>query len=304
MELIGQRWRSAARRVCRVTRARRASRGAVARAQARGPIAARRPALYGVGCCRACTGLLQPPASCLGPVAQWLEPTAHNGLVGGSSPPGPTIFRWAWRQSARLPGGNDVWRQPSTRLRDAAGHSCSGHASLRHERAHTRVEPAWGLGSLGIEPRHVLVHRNPLALMKSLQGRDGMTPGFAALVWLRHVLDVELPRATRRGWWSRMKISSIIRLRSCAGSARRWTSPGPIKLKAPPPRLSLLFGKTCNTRNRRPPRRLPESRTGYRRFRTRWRPWRNLALAHYRRSIASERISNVVSMSSPRWRKL
>ena len=27
---------------------------------------------------------------CGGPVAQWLEPTAHNGLVGGSSPPGPT----------------------------------------------------------------------------------------------------------------------------------------------------------------------------------------------------------------------
>src|SRR5437763_4570377 len=26
----------------------------------------------------------------VGPVAQWLEPTAHNGLVGGSSPPGPT----------------------------------------------------------------------------------------------------------------------------------------------------------------------------------------------------------------------
>lgn len=25
-----------------------------------------------------------------GPVAQRLEPTAHNGLVGGSSPPGPT----------------------------------------------------------------------------------------------------------------------------------------------------------------------------------------------------------------------
>jgi hypothetical protein len=27
---------------------------------------------------------------CAGPVAQWSEPTAHNGLVGGSSPPGPT----------------------------------------------------------------------------------------------------------------------------------------------------------------------------------------------------------------------
>ncbi len=25
-----------------------------------------------------------------GPVAQWLEPDAHNGLVGGSSPSGPT----------------------------------------------------------------------------------------------------------------------------------------------------------------------------------------------------------------------
>jgi hypothetical protein len=27
-----------------------------------------------------------------GPVAQWLEPTAHNGLVAGSSPAGPTTF--------------------------------------------------------------------------------------------------------------------------------------------------------------------------------------------------------------------
>ena len=26
-----------------------------------------------------------------GRVAQWLEPTAHNGLVGGSSPSSPTI---------------------------------------------------------------------------------------------------------------------------------------------------------------------------------------------------------------------
>src|SRR3954449_2775399 len=27
-----------------------------------------------------------------GPVAQWLEPAAHNGLVAGSSPAGPTIL--------------------------------------------------------------------------------------------------------------------------------------------------------------------------------------------------------------------
>ena len=33
-----------------------------------------------------------------GPVAQWLEPTAHNGLVGGSSPPGPTTHSLANRR--------------------------------------------------------------------------------------------------------------------------------------------------------------------------------------------------------------
>ena len=27
-----------------------------------------------------------------GPVAQWLEPAAHNGLVAGSSPAGPTTL--------------------------------------------------------------------------------------------------------------------------------------------------------------------------------------------------------------------
>jgi hypothetical protein len=31
-----------------------------------------------------------PASEGVGPVAQWLEPTAHNGLVGGSNPPGPT----------------------------------------------------------------------------------------------------------------------------------------------------------------------------------------------------------------------
>ena len=37
-----------------------------------------------------------------GPVAQWLEPTAHNGLVAGSSPAGPTMFYLSFsRRSAR-----------------------------------------------------------------------------------------------------------------------------------------------------------------------------------------------------------
>jgi hypothetical protein len=34
-----------------------------------------------------------PAPERIGPVAQWLEPTAHNGLVGGSNPPGPTMHR-------------------------------------------------------------------------------------------------------------------------------------------------------------------------------------------------------------------
>src|SRR5262249_53922496 len=51
----------------------------------RGAIAARGRALYGVQ-----VGLPAPER--IGPVAQRLEPTAHNGLVGGSSPPGPTMI--------------------------------------------------------------------------------------------------------------------------------------------------------------------------------------------------------------------
>ena len=39
----------------------------------------------------------QPAVDChgivVGPVAQWLEPAAHNGLVGGSSPSRPTKYK-------------------------------------------------------------------------------------------------------------------------------------------------------------------------------------------------------------------
>jgi hypothetical protein len=49
-------------------------------------IAASRPPLYG----ERATPMPPGRRARLGPVAQWLEPTAHNGLVGGSSPPGPT----------------------------------------------------------------------------------------------------------------------------------------------------------------------------------------------------------------------
>lgn len=35
-----------------------------------------------------------------GPVAQWLEPTAHNGLVAGSSPAGPTTVSLSYSLKA------------------------------------------------------------------------------------------------------------------------------------------------------------------------------------------------------------
>jgi hypothetical protein len=46
-----------------------------------------------------------------------------------------------------------------------------------------------------IEPRFLLPIRNPLAVIASLRDRDGMQPGLAALLWLRHALDAEF--ATR-----------------------------------------------------------------------------------------------------------
>lgn len=47
------------------------------------------------------------------------------------------------------------------------------------------------LAELGYKCHCVLVLRNPLGVIASLARRDGMTEGFAALVWLRHVLDAE-----------------------------------------------------------------------------------------------------------------
>jgi hypothetical protein len=51
------------------------------------------------------------------------------------------------------------------------------------------------LQQMGVAPRYLLALRNPLAVMMSLRERDDMTPGFAGLLWLRHMLDAEL--ATR-----------------------------------------------------------------------------------------------------------
>jgi GT2 family glycosyltransferase len=47
------------------------------------------------------------------------------------------------------------------------------------------------LSTLKIKPLYVLAFRNPLAVFKSLEARDGMTASSASFLWLRHVLDAE-----------------------------------------------------------------------------------------------------------------
>jgi hypothetical protein len=55
------------------------------------------------------------------------------------------------------------------------------------------------LTAAGIMPECILVFRNPIEVAQSLACRDGMPPGEASLLWLRHVLDAEAAtRGNRR----------------------------------------------------------------------------------------------------------
>ena len=51
------------------------------------------------------------------------------------------------------------------------------------------------LNEMGIEPRALLMLRSPAEIAGSLASRDGTTPAYAHLLWLRHMIDAE--RATR-----------------------------------------------------------------------------------------------------------
>ena len=51
------------------------------------------------------------------------------------------------------------------------------------------------LAGMGVEARAVLMLRNPAEIARSLHSRDGTTPAYAHLLWLRHMIDAE--RATR-----------------------------------------------------------------------------------------------------------
>jgi hypothetical protein len=51
------------------------------------------------------------------------------------------------------------------------------------------------LAEMRIEPRALLMLRRPAEIARSLASRDGTTPAYAHLLWLRHMIDAE--RATR-----------------------------------------------------------------------------------------------------------
>jgi hypothetical protein len=73
------------------------------------------------------------------------------------------------------------------------------------------------LSEKGVEARYLLAIRNPLAVIHSLIDRDGIWPGAAALIWLRHVLDAE--SATRNA--SRAVISYEQLLRDWRSTMQR-----------------------------------------------------------------------------------
>lgn len=60
---------------------------------------------------------------------------------------------------------------------------------------------AEALARLDIEMRIILCVRHPMEVAQSLIARDGLSPGIAALAWLRHVLEAEAnSRTCRRAW--------------------------------------------------------------------------------------------------------
>ena len=56
-----------------------------------------------------------------------------------------------------------------------------------------RIMPFWldVLAAEAVRPLAILVFRNPMEVARSLRQRNGLEPGLALLIWLRHVLDAE-----------------------------------------------------------------------------------------------------------------
>ncbi|WP_420136645.1 sulfotransferase family protein [Sphingomonas sp.] len=97
---------------------------------------------------------------------------------------------------SRLP--LDGLRSRKSRIREAiaAGWGEAPFLAIKDPRQ-CRFVPivAQVLEDMEIEPRGVLMLRKPGEIARSLESRNGITPAYAHLLWLRHMMDAE--RATR-----------------------------------------------------------------------------------------------------------
>ena len=155
--------------------------------------------------------------------------SALTWLLGrlGAALPGDAIeasgdnARGYWESQALVKADDQLlrvvrssWFDP--RPLDFSGLSVDGLRS-RKNRIREAIESAWGdapllaikdprqcrcvaviadvLREMAIEPRAVLMLRSPAEIARSLASRDGTTPAYAHLLWLRHMIDAE--RATR-----------------------------------------------------------------------------------------------------------
>lgn len=102
---------------------------------------------------------------------------------------------------------NDDWRRSGVRseMLGRVGDLVRQHAelgplfALKDPRL-CRLADLWleGMDAAEVEPLVILMLRNPLEVVRSLESRDLMNPGYGQLLWLRHVLDAELASRGRK----------------------------------------------------------------------------------------------------------
>ena len=104
--------------------------------------------------CQAAFFALYPTRAHVGPVAQWLEPAAHNGLVAGSSPARPTTRAF---DRAHFPAPV-IWPTSRGVIRDSADQITRRFRQRRRRRLEKRIDN-FLTGLLG----HDIVFQNYIA---------------------------------------------------------------------------------------------------------------------------------------------
>jgi len=151
----------------------------------------------------------------------WLLGRLGAALPNDAIEPSGDNARGYWESQALVKADDQLlrvarssWFDP--RPLDLSRLSVDGLRS-RKNRIREAIESAWGdasllaikdprqcrcasiiadvLGEMRIEPRALLMLRSPAEIAHSLASRDGTTPAYAHLLWLRHMIDAE--RTTR-----------------------------------------------------------------------------------------------------------